>query len=313
MVQRADIFRSYGPQDRAPLGDRMLPRPLRAMQDIEPCRPEALGGQVDHGETCQAYHDSSHACQRRPWPKCQPDQAEQWLEAQKRLLLPVPYVMVPCTLPSELRGLARRHQKPLSHRLLRRAAAAVQELAFDPRCIGGRIGMVGVLHTWPRALRDHPHGHDIVAAGGLSAEGAWRPSRQEFLVHVTPLAVLFRAKFRTDLQKTDLFPLVAAHVWNKAWVVHCQPVGSGEAAFRSLAPYSVRVALSNNRVLKLDDGHVTGPYQDSATQQTQSATVPAPEGLRRFLQPVLPDRFSNVRYDGFRSPGNRPGLTRVSQ
>jgi hypothetical protein len=220
--------------------------------------------------------------------------------------------MVTFTLPAELRGLARRHQKTLYNLLFRSSAEAFQELAFDPRCIGGRIGMVGVLHTWTRDLRYHPHVHDIVAGGGLSAEGTWLPSRQDFLVHVTPLSVLFRAQFRDDLHKTALCSRVDAHVWNKDWVVHCEPVGSGEEAFRYLAPYLFRVAISNNRVLKLEDGQVTFQDKESATDQTRSATVPAQEFIRRFLQHVLPARCINVRYDGFLSPGHRHVLTRVS-
>ena len=172
--------------------------------------------------------------------------------------------------------------------------------------------MVGVLPTWTRALRYHPPVHDIVAGGGRSAEGAWLPSRHNVLVHVTPLSLLFRAKCRDALQQTDLFPLVDAPVWTKDWVVHCEPVGSGEEAFRSLAPYIFRVAIRNNRVLTLEDGHGTFQYTESAPDQTRATTVPAQEFIRRFLQHVLPDRFINVRYDGFLSPGNRHRLTRVS-
>ena len=171
--------------------------------------------------------------------------------------------------------------------------------------------MVGVLHTWTRDLRYPPHVHDLVAGGGLSAEGAWRPSRQDFRVHVKPLSVLFRAKFRAQLHKTDLFPLVDEHVWNKDWVVHCEPVGSGEEAFRSLAPYIFRVAISNNRIVKLDDGHVTFQYKESATDQTQFCTLTAEEFIRRFLPHVLPDRFIKVRYYGLLSPANRHVLNRT--
>jgi hypothetical protein len=311
MVEIADIFRIHGPEYRAKFGDRRLPSHLRAMQDLERCRTEMLGGQVYHGETCRAYHYRDHSCQNRHGPKCQQDQAEQWLDNQKRLLLPVPHFMVTFTLPAELRALGRRHQKTVDNILFRSSSEALQELALAPRFIGGRIGMVGVLHTWTRDLRYHPHVHDIVAGGGLSAEGAWRPSRQDFLVHVKPLSVLFRAKFRAQLHKTDLFPLVDEHVWNKDWVVHCEPVGSGEEAFRYLAPYIFRVAISNNRIVKLEDGHVTFQYKESATDQTQSSTVPAEEFIRRFLQHVLPDRCIKVRYYGFLSPGNRHLLTRV--
>ena len=143
MVEIAAMFRIHGPAYRAPCGDRMLPSHLRAMQDIERCRTEPLGGQVSHGETCQEYHDRYHSCKNRHCPKCQQDQAQQWLAQQQRLLLPVPHFLVPCTLPAELRGLARRHQKTLDPLRLRRSAAALQALALEPRFIGGRIGKIG--------------------------------------------------------------------------------------------------------------------------------------------------------------------------
>jgi hypothetical protein len=312
MVAIAAIFRLHGPVYRAQFGDRMLPRHLRAMQDMERGRTETLGGPVYHCETGREYHDRYHACQNRHGPKCQQDQAEHWLATQPKRLLPVPHCMVPLTLPAELRALARRHQQTLDHLLFRSSSEALQELAVEPRFLGGRLGMVGVLHTWTRDLRYHPHVHDIVAGGGLSAEGPWRPSRQPCLVHVQPLSVLFRAKFRDDRPKTDLFPLAAAHLWTKDWVVHCEPVGSGEEAFRYLAPYICRVALRTNRLLTLEDGQVPCPYQASATDQTRSITGPAQECMRRFLQHVLPDRCITGRYDGVLRPGNRPWLTRGS-
>jgi Putative transposase/Transposase zinc-binding domain len=313
MVEIADIFRLHGPAYRTKFGDRMPPSHLRAMQDIERCRTETLGGHIYHCETCHEYQYSYHSCKNRHCPKCQQDQAEQWLDNQKGLLLPIPHFMVTFTLPAELRALARRHQKTLYNLPFRSSSEALQELALDPRFIGGRIGMVGVLHTWTRDLRYHPHVHYIVAGGGLSAEGTWLPARQDFLVPVTPLSVLFRGQFRAYLQKTDLFPLVDAHVWNKDWVVHCKPVGSGEEAFRYLAPYIFRVAISNHRILTLEDGKVTFQYKDSATDQMQSATVTAEEFIRRFLQHVLPDRFIKVRYYGFLSPGNRHVLHRARE
>ena len=173
--------------------------------------------------------------------------------------------------------------------------------------------MVGVLHTWTRALRYHPHLHDIVAGGGLSGDGTWLPSREDFLVHVTPLSVIFRATFRDQLKKTNLFAHVDEHVWKKDWVVHCQPVGSGEQAFRYLAPYIFRVAISHKSILKLEDGHVTFQYKESATDQIKFSTLTAEECIRRFLQHVLPDRFINVRYYGILSPGNRHMLHRARE
>jgi Putative transposase/Transposase zinc-binding domain len=305
MVEIAEIFRLHGPDYRAKFGARMLPSHLRVMREIEQCRTEALGGQLYFCEQCAELHYSFHSCKNRHCPKCQNDQAEAWLKKQKGLLLPVNYFMVTFTLPEELRSLARSHQKTVYNILFRASAEALLALASDPRFVGGKIGMVGVLHTWTRDLFYHPHVHYIATGGGLSPDGQWLNSRQDFLVHVKPLSLLFRAKFRDQFKKTDLFHLVGQQTWNKDWVVHCQPVGTGEAAFKYLAPYIFRVAISNKRILKLEDGQITFSYKESATDQIKFSTIPAEEFIRRFLQHVLPDHFVKVRYYGLLSPANR--------
>lgn len=313
MVELAEIFRLHGPDDRAQCGDRLLPRHRRAMQDIEPCRTEALGGQLSQCDSCRESHDSSHSCTNRHCPTCQNDPAEQWLAHQQRVRLPVTHFLLTFTLPEALRAVARSHQKTVSNILLRSSAEAFQALAWDPRCIGGRIGMVGVLHTWTRDLRSHPHVHSRVTGGGLATDDTWQPSRPDFLVPVKALAVLFRATFRDELKKAALFSLVDEQVWHKDWVVHCEPVDRGQEAFRYLAPYIFRVAISNHRILTLAEGEVTLQYKESATDQVKTSPVPAEECMRRFLQHVLPDRCVTVRYDGLRSPSNRPRLTQARQ
>lgn len=262
-VEIADRCRRHGPESRAKFGGRRLPRQLRARQDLERCRTETLGGQGEHGEPGGEDHARDPAWKHRPCPKCQQAQAAQGRDHQHRRRRPVPHVLVTFTLPAELRALARRHQKPLDTLRLRRSAAAFPELALAPRFLGGRIGMVGGLHPWPRHLRDQPHGPDIVPAGGLTADDRGRPARPDFLGHVTPLSVLCRAKCRDARHKTDLVPLVAAQVWTKDWVVHCAPVGRGAAALRDLAPDSLRVALSTNRLRPRPEGHVTWQYKAS--------------------------------------------------
>ena len=171
--------------------------------------------------------------------------------------------------------------------------------------------MVGVLHTWTRDLQYHPHVHYIVAGGGLTDDGRWVASREQFLVHVRPLGVIFRAKVRDELKKAGLFSQVDKRVWKKDWVVHTEAVGSGEAAFKYLAPYVFRVAISNNRILSLKDGKVIFQYKESATDQIKTSEVTAEEFIRRFLQHVLPPRFVKVRYYGLLSPSNRHQLQKV--
>jgi hypothetical protein len=228
-------------------------------------------------------------------------------------LLPTHHFLVTFTLPAELRSLARSNQKTIYNLLFRAASQALLQLAQDPRFCGGLIGMVGVLHTWTRALLYHPHVHFIVTGGGWSPEQRWLPARKDFLVPVKALSPIFRAKFLEQLRQSDLFQQVPEQVWQQAWVVHSQPIGSALAAFKYLAPYIFRVAISNQRIIKLNEGRVTFKYKDSATKQIKFATVTAEEFMRRFLQPVLPDCFVKVRYYGLLSPACRQLLQQVRQ
>ncbi len=313
MVEVAEIFRLHGPDYRAKFGNRMLPSHRRAMQDIETCRTASLGGQLYYCAQCREQRYSYHSCKNRHCPKCQNQQANEWLKQQKELLLPTHHFLVTFTLPAELRPLARSHQKTIYNLLFRASSAALLQLAQDPRFVGARLGMVGVLHTWTRQLLYHPHVHYIVTGGGLTADGRWRSSRKDFLVPVKALSPIFRAKFRDALKQTQLFAQVPAKVWQKDWVVHSEPVGSGQQAFQYLAPYIFRVAISNNRIRSLQQGAVTFSYKESATDQLKRCTVTAEEFIRRFLQHVLPPRFIKVRYFGLLSPAHRQLLLKARQ
>jgi hypothetical protein len=291
----------------------MPPSHLRVMEAIENCRTPALGGQLYHCSPCNQFRYSYHSCQNRHCPKCGNDAATAWLARQRDLLLPVPHFLVTFTLPDFLRKLARSHQKLIYNLLFRASSAALQQLALDPRWVGGQIGLVGVLQTWTRDLHYHPHVHYLVPAGGLSADAQhWLPAKHpRFLAPVKALGKIFRAKFRDALKKTPLYRQVPPQTWKQNWVVHCQPAGSGQAVLKYLAPYLFRVALSNNRILKLEDGQVTFRYQDGHTKTQKVTTLPAPEFIRRFLQHVLPHRFPKLRYYGFFRSQQRPQLQQL--
>jgi hypothetical protein len=314
MVELAEIFRQYGPQYRQQYGERMLPSHRRAIQDILCCRTSALGGHVYTCPECGEHEYQYHSCRNRHCPKCQNGQAQAWLAQQQDLLLPVPYFLVTFTLPEELREVVRSHQRVCYDLLFRASAEAMQALAQDERFVGGQLGMVGVLHTWGRNLSYHPHVHYLVPGGGWAADReTWRPARKGFLLPVKALSRLFRAKFRDALRQTDCFVQVPAKVWEKAWVVHCQPVGDGVNALKYLAPYIFRVAISNRRILKLAHGQVTFRYRATDTGQWRTCTLPALEFMRRFLQHVLPRGFVKVRYYGFLASGRRPQLRALRQ
>jgi hypothetical protein len=314
VIELADIFRQHGQQYRKKFGDRIPLSHLRAMRDIQRCRTEALGGQTYRCPDCEHVLYSYHSCRNRHCPKCQNENAQRWLDNQQHNLLPVPYFLLTFTLPDELGKIARSRQQLIYNLLFRISAAATQQLAADPRFIGGQIGMMGVLHTWGRTLVYHPHVHYLVPAGGLAPDGTtWLPARKNFLLPVRALSRLFRGKFHQALRNETIYPQIPARVWKQDWVVHCEPVGSGLGALKYLAPYIFRVAISNNRILKLDQHQVTFRYRDTESGKEKRCTLGAGEFIRRFLQHVLPRSFVKVRYYGLLSPRLRKRLTSLRQ
>lgn len=304
----ADIFRRYEPEYIDRFGPKMLPSHHRAMRDIIACRTELMGGHLYRCENphCQHMLYAYHSCGNRSCPKCGQDKTQRWMEKQHNLLLPTHYFLVTFTLPGELRSFARSNQKLVYDLLFNSSAAALQNLAKDPRFLGGEIGMMGGLHTWQRDMRYHPHVHFIVPGGGLSPDRSqWLPAKNNFFVPVQALSPIFRAKFRDALKKTDLFDDIPPGVWQKDWVVHCKPVGYAISALKYLAPYVYRVAITNNRIQKLQNDQVTFRFKNSDTDQWENATLPAVQFIQRFLQHVLPKNFVKIRYYGFMAPNKR--------
>jgi len=311
VVTLADIFRQFGPAYCAQFSHKLLYSHKHAMQAILQCRTAALGG---HVYTCTACHHTDyryHSCRNRHCPQCQGDKAYQWLERQQKMLLPVPHFLLTFTLPATLRPFARSHQKLIYNLLFRTSSVATQQLAHNPRWLGGDIGMVGVLHTWGRNLTYHPHVHYLVPAGAWDGQ-VWRYGRSpRFFLPVRALSRLFRAKFRDALKQTGLFETIPTSVWSQDWVVHSQPVGRGLPALRYLAPYIFRVALSNRRLVAVTDKAVTFRYRPSGSRNWRLCVLSPFEFMRRFLQHVLPKGFVKVRYYGFFSPGQRQRLHQI--
>jgi hypothetical protein len=312
VITLAEIVRQYGEAYRTQYADQVLPSQQAALHAIEQCRTEALGGHVYGCPACGALRYSYHSCRNRHCPTCQHDAAQTWLARQQELLLPVPYFLVTFTLPSELRALAYRHQRVVYNLLFRASAGALMELAREARFLGAQIGLLGVLQTWTRDLRYHPHVHYLVPGGGLADDGrGWVTAKADFLLHVKPLAALFRAKLRAALRQTALWNEIPAAAWRQPWVVDCRPVGTAHSALKYLAPYIFRVALSNNRIVRVADDQVTFRYTVSESGQTAYCSLPAQEFLHRFLQHILPKGFVKVRYYGLFRVGNHRSLARL--
>lgn len=308
MPELAEIFRRYGQQYREVYRNTIHSRQLRAMWAIENCRTEVMGGHafLCQDNSCGQFVYSYHSCKNRHCPKCQADQAEIWLQDQQVKLLPVPYFLITATLPAELRGLAAKKTEIIYNILFQASAEAIMKLAQDPRFIGGDIGMTGVMHTWDKTTGYHPHIHFLVPGGGLSPDHClWLPAKNNFFIRVELISQIYRAKFRDALKKKGLLHLVPPQVWKKEWVVHCEAVGSGKEAAIYLARYVFRVAITNNRLLAIDNDVVTFRCKNSETGIWYDKTLPALAFIHRFLQHVLPKNFQKVRYYGLFSHRKR--------
>jgi hypothetical protein len=308
----ADIFIRYRNEYTKQFGPGLLPSHRRTMNAIIACRTNALGGSLYRCSSCGRKHYSYHSCGNRHCPQCGYDAAERWARKQSALIPPGSCFLIGVTVPHQLNGLIRSHQKDLYRLLFTASAEAIKTLCADPRHLGAQPGMLGVLHTWGRDIGYHPHVHYVVPAGGVDAKGTWVPTRYaDFLVPVQALSVIFRAKFRDGLKALALFDQVPHEVWKKPWVIHCKPAGKGPEVIRYLARYIYRVALTDNRIVSIRNDRVTFRYQPVDTKTWKTMTLPALVFMARFLQHVLPRRFAKVRYYGFLHPRCREKLNAV--
>ena len=325
-LEVADIIRAAGDSFWEKHGSHLAWPHRKVLDAIVRCRTAALGGHRDQCADCGYQTISYNSCRNRHCPKCQGNARAKWLEARSTELLPVPYFHVVFTLPHELSVLALGNKRVIYDLLYTASAAAMLELARDRKHLGAEIGFLGVLHTWGQNLEHHPHVHYIVPAGGLAADGSkWIRGSDRFFLPVVALGRVFRGKFTAAL--TDLFKRnklqfhgslqrIAApkdfrrflrRLFITDWVVYAKPpFGGPEQVLRYLARYTHRVAISNHRLVALDDGRVSFRWRDYAHANKQKVmTVSAHEFLRRFLLHVLPRGLVRIRHFGLFANRNR--------
>ncbi len=192
------------------------------------------------------------------------------------------------------------------------AAQALLKLAADPHYVGGRLGIMTVLHTWSRTLEYHPHVHCLVPAGGVAPDGQWHDARGDFLVPVKALSKIFRGMLRDWLAAALPNVQFPPSVWQRDWVVHCKPAIQGaDTVLQYLARYVHRIAITNSRILSIDNGQITFRYKPTDDSAWKIMSLTAHEFIRRFLQHVLPRGAHKVRYYGLWAPSNRKLLRRL--
>jgi len=300
----ADIFRRYGESYRKRHG--LPPAHRRVMRAIESCRTALLGGHLDRCDSCGFERPSYNSCRNRHCPKCQCLAKAQWLEKQTSELLPVGYFHLVFTLPHELNRLILAHKKILLALLFKAVSETLLE--FGRRRFGGTVGITAVLHTWDQTLKDHFHLHCLVPAGAVALDHSrWIKARQNFLFPIKALSLVFRGKFLDRLtQASEKGKIETTGESLKAlrknnWIVYAKkPFGSPQTVLDYLGRYTHRVALSNDRILGVEDGEVTLSYRDRRDGgQKKTITLEADEFIRRFLLHVLPDGFMRIRHFGF--------------
>ena len=293
-------------------GGNVLPSHKRAITDIMAYRTGALGGHVWRCGHCSAEVYSYHSCKNRSWPKCHTDQTERWLAARQAEVLPCRYFHITVTVPEELRETLRANQKACYPLLMKAAGEAIIELPAIPAMWAARPACWRFLHTWTQQLLYHPHVHCLVTGGGV-AGGNWLASRHsDFLVPTPALARLVRGKLKAMLAKHCPGVILPKAIWTKRWVVHATAWGEGaEAVLRYLARYVFRTAITNNRLVSLDESGVAFRHKLRASNRWRITRLKADEFMRRFLQHVLPKGPHKVRYFGLWHPAKRGEAARV--
>ena len=309
-----ELFRTHGPTYLERFGAAIPKSHKKVIAAIADCHTEAAGAALYVCDGCGQRHVVHRSCGNRHCPCCQQGKGHEWLERHRARQLPGEHFLLTFTVPEPLRPFLRRHQTIGYGALFEASSGAIKALVVDPRHIGGDVaGFFGVLHTWGRALQYHPHIHSVVVGGALSHEdGGWHPARPGFYLPVRALSRIVRATFRDRIDTHGLLGEIPGEVWSTEWNVNCQPAGDGLGALQSLAPYVFKVAISERRILGVDEDHVRFRYQKPQSTRVRTMTLPIMEFMRRFLQHVLPRGFMKVRYYGFLSPSSSVPLEEVN-
>jgi hypothetical protein len=320
-LEVADIFRLHGPAWREAQHGHLSLAQLKVMSAIEQCRSAALGGHVLRCDGCGADQIAYNSCRNRHCPKCQASAAQRWLQARCADLLPVEYYHVVFTLPAPIADIAYQNKAVLYGLLFDVAAETLLTIAADSKHLGARIGATLVLHTWGSALTHHPHVHGIVPGGGLAPDGStWIACRRGFFLPVRVLSRLFRRRLLEELVRVhqagelrfygehaaladaQAFKAWLAPLHQCEWVVYAKrPFAGPQAVLAYLSRYTHRVAISNSRLIALDERGVTfrwKNYRAKGKTRYKPMTLSPEEFMRRFLLHVLPGGFHRIRHYG---------------
>src|SRR5579862_5718450 len=314
-LEVADVFRRYGRAWRDKHGAFMSTAQRRVMTAIEVCRTAALGGQIEQCDQCGHRLICYRSCRNRHCPKCQSLARAEWIQRRQAELLDCEYFHVVFTFPEQIAAIAWQNKTVIYGILFRATAETLRVIAADPKHLGAEIGFFAVLHSWGSNLSHHPHLHCVVPGGGVSSDGGrWISCRPGFFLPVRVLSRLFRRLFLEHLQRAfDSGKLCFFHALENLrernrfatyleparkteWVVYAKrPFAGPEQVLDYVGRYTHRVAISNNRLLAVDNDQIRFQWKDYRNRgQVKTMALSAEEYIRRFLLHVLPNGFRRI-------------------
>jgi len=312
MIELQSIFREHGDAYRATRNITAVQS--KAMNAILTCRTAELGAHIDRCDECGFEKISYNSCRNRHCPKCQTFAKEDWIDRQKQNLIECQYFHTVFTVPADLRPAFLQNQEKLYKIFFKAASLTLLELCADEKYLGAKPGITIILHTWSQNLCYHPHLHCIVTGGGLTDIGTWRNSRKKFFLPIKVLSRKFRGKLLYLLKQESLqfrgslsylndstrFDRFLKKLYGMDWVVYCKPpFGNIHKVIDYLGRYTHRVAISNNRIISLNDGIVTFRWRDYKDgNKVKVMRLDVNEFIRRFLAHVLPSGFRKIRHFG---------------
>jgi hypothetical protein len=313
-IEVADVFLAH-----AHLLDGISTQCHKVIRAITQCRTERLGKHSRQCDQCDFAEISYNSCRNRHCPKCQFLSQTKWVDQRVNELLPCPYFHVVFTLPASLNPLILRNKKETYDVLFKASSETLKEVAANKKNMGASLGFIGVLHTWGQNLMDHPHIHYIVPGGGLSEDKKqWIKCKSKYLLSVKILSIVFQGKFLSALEKLydegelklegqishlqdrRQFKALLVETTKKPWVVYTKkPFAGAEQVVSYLGRYTHRIAISNHRLIKMENGKVHFRYRDYRDENKKKVmALDAFEFMRRFLLHVLPHGFVKIRHFG---------------
>ena len=281
---------------------------------IKDCKTEKLGAHKYVCDECGHEEIAYNTCRNRHCPNCQFGKKLKWIEARKSEVLNVKYYHVVFTIPSEIYTVVLQNQEKMYKILFKASSETMQELARDEKYLGAEIGFFSILHTWGQNLMYHPHIHCVVTGGGLTETEKWKEKEEKFFIPVKVMSRKFRGKFLSYMKKEKLkyygeneyldnpenYDNLIQSMYNKEWVVYCkEPFNNAESVIKYLGRYTHRVAISNDRIVKVEDDKVRFKWRDYKDKnRMKEMTITIEEFIRRFLIHILPPKFMKIRYYG---------------